>query len=478
MTALLVLAGGVLRLAGLRTRSLWFDEAATLVVARAPLREVAGLAAREQVGSPLYYVLMHGWLRAFSDPLLALRLFSALCAIASLFVYRDLCARVLPARARTFALFLAAFSSYWIHAAQDGRAYAFLLLVCLLSTRAVWDLSESPTRRQWAAYAALAALGLYVHYYYAVLLAAHAAWLFRRWRAVPRRLFECAAAHAAAALAFAPCLGIFVFQLRRGRAQIFGEALGARRVCDLLGTQFFDVSYLGLLLPSWITVALGAAVAGLAVLAAAEALRVRGDAAERRARLFPLFHLALPLLAVAAAELALGRPVTQARYLTPLAVFPPLLAARMLCRDGLRARAGRMGLALAVVAGTAGYFASGALIDPHFDRLAAVLRGTDRRLPIVYLETYYYLPLRAYYLPERPHFLVARAAEGMEYSALPPYDGVVGDAGLKRLGACVVMDEKRLLGGPKLWLGSGADVARRLEGTAPAEPTRSASGKP
>ena len=471
MTALLLAAGALLRLLGLGTRSLWFDEAATLVVARAPLRDIPGLAARDQVGSPLYYVLMHGWMRAFSDPRLGLRFFSAACAIAALFAFRGLCGRLLPPRARAFALFLAVFSSYWIHAAQDGRVYALLLLVCLWSTRAAWDLSERPSGRRWTAYAALAALGLYVHYYYAILLLAHAGWLFWRWRAAPWRLAECAAAHAAAALAFAPCLGFLAFQVRRIQPAIIGDPLGPRRVCDLLGTQFFDVSFLGLILPSWIGVALGAAVLVMAAAVAAGGLRASPDSPDRRARFFTLFHLALPLLVIAAVERALGRPVTQARYLTPLAVFPPLLAARALCRDGGWARAGRMALALAVVAGTAGYFASGFLIDPHFDRLAAMLRRTDRRLPFVYVETYYYLPMRAYYLPERPHFLIARAVEGMDYAGLPPYDGVLDDARLRRLGACVVMDEKRLLGGPPSWLGTGAEVARRLAGTpAPAGP--------
>ena len=456
MTALLLAAGAVLRLAGITTRSLWFDEAATLVVARAPLGQIPALAAREQVGSPLYYGLIHVWMTMFADPRFAMRFFSALCAIAALFVFRDLSARLLPARARTFALFLAAFSSYWIHAAQDGRPYALLLLVCLASTRAAWELSERPSSRRWALYAALAALGLYVHYYYAVLLAAHAVWLFPR---TGRERLKWLAAHAAAALAFVPCLGIFAVQLHRGGAQMFGEALSVRRVLDLLGTQLFDVTYLGLLLPSWLTVAVGA---GVFAAAAACATFLRTEPGERKAILFPLVHLAVPLLAIAVVERVLGRPVTQARYLTPLAIFPPLLAARAVCRDGLAARAGRLAFALAVVAGTAGYYASGALIDPHFDRLAERLRATDKRLPIVYLETYYYLPLRAYYLPERPHFLVARAAEGMEYSALPPYDGVAGDARLRALGPCVVMDEKGVLGGPKLALATGADVAQRL----------------
>jgi mannosyltransferase len=465
VTVLLLAAGAVLRLAGLTTRSLWFDEAATLVVARAPLGQVPGLAAREQVGSPLYYWLIHVWMLGFSDPRFAMRIFSAACAIAGLFVFRGLCEKLLPARARSFALFLAACSSYWIHAAQDGRPYALLLLVCLASTRAAWDLSEKPTAKRWAAYAALAALGLYVHYYFAVLLFAHAVWLFPKSK---RERAHWLAAHAAAALAFVPCLGIFRIQLSRGGAQMFGEALSVGRLLDLLGTQLFDVTYLGILLPAWLTAAVGAAVVAAAAFVAS---RLRVEAEERRAILFPLAHLALPLLAILAVERALGRPVTQARYLTPLAVFPPLLAARAVCRDGLAARAGRLILALTVLAGTAGYYASGSLIDPRFERLASVLRSTDKRLPVVYLETYYYLPLRAYYLPERPHFLVARAAEGMEYSALPPYDGVADDSRLRSLGPCVVMDEKGVLGGPKLALASGADVARRLgEGPAGARP--------
>lgn len=64
-------------------------------------------------------------------------------------------------------------------------------------------------------------------------------------------------------------------------------------------------------------------------------------------------------------------------------------------------------------------------------RLAATVRGTDRRLPFVYLDTYYYLSMRYYYPPER----------------------------LRRLGPCVLLDEKRLLGGPAVALADGAQLA-------------------
>ncbi len=460
MTALLAF-GAVLRAFMLGTRSLWFDEANTLVMASLPLARLPALLIRNEATPPLYYAAMHFWLKAFSDPRLGLRAFSALCGIASLAVFRSLSARVLPERARLLALFLAAFSSYWIHAAQDGRVYACLLLVSLLSARAVWELSAAPSPRAWAAYAALGALGVHLHYYYFFLLAGHAAWLGWAFRASPRGLRSWAAAHAAIAAAFAPWLANLLAQMRfHIHDLVVADPLTPRHLADMLGTMFFDVTYLGLALPSWLTPALGAGFAALAAAGAARVFSRRADEAERRALAFSLTHLALPILLVAFAELAVGRPVTQARYFFPLSPFAFLLAASALSVPGRWTRMPRLALEAAAAAGVAGYFASGAIVDPRLDALAAsIRRGSDRRMPVVYAETYYYLPMRVYYLPERVNLLVAEADEGMDYAGIPPYDGVADARRQRRLGPCVVLDEKRLLSPQRLWLGTGAQLA-------------------
>jgi hypothetical protein len=91
--------------------------------------------------------------------------------------------------------------------------------------------------------------------------------------------------------------------------------------------------------------------------------------------------------------------------------------------------------------------------------MAASIRTTDRRFPLVYLETYYYLPMRYYYLPERAHLIVSEAVEGIDYASLPPYDGVARSERLRRLGPCVLLDEKHLLSEQALALGDGAQVA-------------------
>ena len=154
--------------------------------------------------------------------------------------------------------------------------------------------------------------------------------------------------------------------------------------------------------------------------------------------------------------------MTQARYFAPVAPFLYLLAALTLSRPGRAAAAARWTLGAVVVAGALGYFFSGLVVDPRLGGLAAAVRGTDRRLPLVYLDTYYYLPMRNYYLTERPHFLVAESAEGVDYPGLPPYDGVLERDRLSRLGPCVVLDEKRWLGGPAVSIGTGARVAELI----------------
>ena len=58
-TAALWAAALVLRAAFLTGKSLWLDEAMSLVIARAPLAEIPGLVRRNELLPPLHYVLMH-----------------------------------------------------------------------------------------------------------------------------------------------------------------------------------------------------------------------------------------------------------------------------------------------------------------------------------------------------------------------------------------------------------------------------------
>lgn len=467
MTAVL-LAGAALRRFLFGAKSLWYDEASSLLLAGLPLSRLGPTLVSNEGNPPLHALIMHFWVPLFSDPRIGLRAFSMLCGIVSVFVFRSLAERLLPPRARSLAVYLAAFSSYWIHLAQDGRVYALLLLLGLLATRVVLDLTRRPTARLWALYAALAAAGLYAHYYFLVLLAAHASWLLWTFRGSPRERRRWLAAHAAAAILFLPWLPSLREQLRVHVADpVLGEALTPWHLLDSLGTTVFDVSFLGLLLPWWLNAAVGAGVAALAAAAAARARRLPPRSDERRALVFTLAHVAIPLALIALVELVLRRPVTQARYFAPLSPFLFLLAASELSSPGRWTRAARLTLQLVVAVGAVGYFASAVYIDPRLDRLSAIVRATDSRLPCVHLGAYYYLPMRVYYLPERPQYLLADAARGMDFRGMPPYGGVMDRARLPRVGPCVVIDESQRLSPHRVWIGTGAQLAARLAASAP-----------
>ncbi|MDE2143664.1 MAG: glycosyltransferase family 39 protein, partial [Elusimicrobia bacterium] len=447
----------------------WFDEAGTMMLAALPFGKVLPLLISNEMSPPLYFVMMHFWLKAFADPRLGLRVFSVLCGVASLVVFRSLCERLLPKRARLLGLFIAAFSSYWIHAAQDGRVYSLLILVALLCARSVLALEEAPTPRRWAAYACWALLGLNLHYYFAFSLVAHALWLGWRFRRSAAQMKAWATAHLFVLLALTPWAFFLPQQLTRHVHDfLVADPLTFRHLGDLLGTMFFDVTYLGLALPAWLTPAIGAGFAAAAIVGAVRLAARLGPDDERAPLSFIVTHLAVPLALIMIAELMVGRPITQARYFFALSPWAYLLAAFVFSSARRAMFAPRLLLEAVLAAGVVGYFASSRIVDPRFEALAAAIRrGSTGRDPVVYIETYYYLPMRLYYLPERANFLISEAAEVYDYSAIPPYDGVIGGRHRSGLPRTVVVDGNHALSPRTVWLGTGPVLAAAIARTDP-----------
>src|ERR1700676_2257923 len=78
--ALLFVVGLVLRF---WTRShLWLDEALTVNIAALPLRQIPG-ALRHDGAPPLYYAILHVWIRMFGTSAAAVRSLSGVCSVAA-----------------------------------------------------------------------------------------------------------------------------------------------------------------------------------------------------------------------------------------------------------------------------------------------------------------------------------------------------------------------------------------------------------
>ena len=171
--ALVVLALWAGAFVGLGASGYWVDELWTLFVAgdAGGVGEVLRRALTDG-HPPVYYLIIHGWMRLFGDSEAATRSFSAMCAVAAgaLFVAanRDVFSRP----ARLFGAAVGAGSFFWFKQSQNARSYALsmLILTALLSCAvAAKRQNRAGQPVSWALCAGIAALGLigaFVHYYF------------------------------------------------------------------------------------------------------------------------------------------------------------------------------------------------------------------------------------------------------------------------------------------------------------------------
>jgi len=205
---------GTLRLWNLGRDSLWLDEAATWWNATLPTLRDCALA--EVNHGPVWWLWTRGFVHLFGDGEAALRAPAALLGTAAVPLTFLLAERLAPPTAdrpgvALLAGVLAACGGFWIEYAQEARMYAGLLCAAIALSLLLLDWLETGRDRLLLAYAALAALALYMHLFAVWPLLAHAAWLLLRLatgrdRAAAIRLLKLGSAQVAAVIAFAPWL--------------------------------------------------------------------------------------------------------------------------------------------------------------------------------------------------------------------------------------------------------------------------------
>ncbi len=245
----LVLAlGAGLRLYHLTDRSIWFDEAFSWRMIQYPLGEMLHRIALDN-SPPLYFVLLKYWSACFGDSLLALRSLSVVMGVASilamfLFVRaastlggRDDCGERADgsrgAEPALFAAMLVAISALQIRWSWDVRPYALGGALAILSSWALFRALHAgrDSRRWWYAYAVLAVLFAYTHYFALLGIAAQAAFvlyvLLRAAGGSIREAFRAPSAHRAAmafglvGLCWLPWLPFFLRQVSQVRAEFW-----------------------------------------------------------------------------------------------------------------------------------------------------------------------------------------------------------------------------------------------------------------
>ena len=169
---------------------LWLDEALTVNIARLPLGDLQE-ALKHDGAPPLYYVLLHGWMKVFGTGDVAVRALSGLLGLAmlplayfsgrSLIRRRSMTAEVAEpgdggARAGEAswvawaAVLVVASSPYAIRYSTEARMYMLAMDLVLVGYLVVWKAVERPTWPRLAGIALVTAALLLTQYWALFLL--------------------------------------------------------------------------------------------------------------------------------------------------------------------------------------------------------------------------------------------------------------------------------------------------------------------
>ncbi len=226
-----------LRLYRLDGQSLWYDEGTSVALAQHSIATIIHSAALD-IHPPLYYIVLHYWVRLFGVSEFAVRLLSALAGVGVVWLVYLIGRRLQGSTIGLWAAFFAALSPFLVYYSQEARMYMLATLLGALSTwlvlyiptplsLAIPQASESRKRAAiWIAYVAATTAALYSHYFAATIILAQdmsvAAYLVvhlatrgraESWRSMARRdLLPLLVAQAAVALFYAPWLPVMAEQ--------------------------------------------------------------------------------------------------------------------------------------------------------------------------------------------------------------------------------------------------------------------------
>jgi mannosyltransferase len=172
--ALAVAAGLVLRF---WTRSsLWLDEALTVDIARLPLHEIP-TALKHDGAPPLYYYLLHFWIRLFGQSNVAVRSLSGVLAVLTLPV-AWLCGKQYGGRVVAWTtLVLLATAPFAVYYATESRMYALVIFLTACGFLALQRAVSRPRPGNLIAVAVVTAALLYSQYWSIYLVAMVGIWL-------------------------------------------------------------------------------------------------------------------------------------------------------------------------------------------------------------------------------------------------------------------------------------------------------------
>jgi len=157
--------GFFLRFYDLGGESYWFDEKMSLYFSQKDLVSILNPPSSETQIPPLYYILLHFWIRLVGTSEFAVRSLSAIFGSLSIFALYKLGKKIFNVKIAIYSSLILAVSIFHIYFSQEARMYSLLTLTTIVSIFFFLKSLNENRLRFWASYIIVSILMLYTHSY-------------------------------------------------------------------------------------------------------------------------------------------------------------------------------------------------------------------------------------------------------------------------------------------------------------------------
>lgn len=186
----LVLAAFALRVSGLDRQSLWRDEVDAIYFAVRDLNETLSMFVQAAQNGPFYFLALRPWFALMGTWEFVLRFPSAAAGVLSIPLLWQVSRRLLPTPGSDFVPIIAAalltFNPYQVWYGQEGKMYAAITCLALLSSYFWLAGVEDGRARHWIGYLLTVSAAMYMHLLMVLLIPVHFVWFLLAWPAARR----------------------------------------------------------------------------------------------------------------------------------------------------------------------------------------------------------------------------------------------------------------------------------------------------